>query len=538
MQHMHMLKAGGALTPALYLLSYLGVGNPGSSILQAILLLPLMGAVCLIFLPSSAQDTHKSIALLTSLITFVLSLFLWVLFDHHTPEFQFVTEFHTLMTTSGTPISFGVDGVSLLLILLTCVLVSICLLLGWDQGAMGESVSRDTKVSGLQTRGTGSGVTTLNNLKAYYVSLLVLQTLLIAVFTVLDLLLFYIFFEGVLVPMYFIIGIWGSRERKITAAYMFFLYTLFGSLFMLLAILMVYFQTGSTDIHTLYLSEISKSRQLILWLAFFFSFAIKVPMIPLHLWLPEAHVEAPTSGSVMLAGILLKLGAYGFLRYSIPVLPYASSYFAPMVWVLSVLAILYASLSCLRQIDLKKIVAYSSVAHMGFVTLGLFGNAPEGALFLMLSHGVVSSALFVCVGQLYERHKTRLLTYYGGIVQVMPVFSSIFFLFTLGNLSMPCTSNFVGEFMVLLHTYNTNKVCGTLAATGMVLGAGYSIWMYNRVVFGTRPKVEFISHFADLDRREFCSLLPLIFLLFWMGIYPQAFINVFHASVAHLCMPS
>ena len=309
----------------------------------------------------------------------------------------------------------------------------------------------------------------------------------LAVFCMLDLLLFYVFFESVLLPMFLIIGVWGSRERKIRAAYQFFLYTLIGSLFMLLAILLIYFQTGTTDLQVLFVSEFSLQRQFLLWFAFFASFAVKVPMIPVHIWLPEAHVEAPTSGSVILAGVLLKLGTYGFVRYSIPLFPDASVYFTPLVYTMSIIGIIYASLTTLRQIDLKKIIAYSSVAHMGFVTLGLFSlniQGIEGALLLMLSHGFVASSLFLCIGVLYDRTHTRLVKYYGGLVHVMPLFSVFFLIFTMGNLSLPGTSSFVGEFLILVGVFQTNPFVATCAATGMILGGAYSIWLYNRVVFG------------------------------------------------------
>jgi len=540
-----------------------------TSILQFILLTPVVGAICVsaanIFVgQQNVQEVQKSIALIASLLTFIASLVLWVLFDTATPEFQFVTEFRlgmpkeiTASSNLGNQLSettaiasFGVDGVSLLLVVLTCLLIPICILLTWEHGFTGGSLALHNHNVELPKKQVTGSFGRLTNVKLYLVSYLLLQSLLIGAFTALDLLVFYILFESVLLPMYFIIGVWGSRERKIRAAYQFFLYTLFGSLFMLLGILMLYFQTGSTDVQTLYMSEISESRQLLLWLALFFSFAVKVPMIPVHLWLPEAHVEAPTSGSVILAGVLLKLGTYGFIRYSLPILPYASWYFAPVVSVLSVLAIVYASLTTLRQVDLKKIIAYSSVAHMGFVTLGVFAPAAENSiasgchsslplgieagLFLMLSHGVVSSGLFLCVGVLYERHKTRLLQYYGGLAQVMPMFSCVFLLFILANLSLPMTSNFIGEFMVLLNTYDANTILGVFAATGMVFGAAYSIWMYNRVVFGTSPKMEYLTQFADVHRRETFALLPLLILVFWMGIYPESFLQVFHSSVIHI----
>jgi proton-translocating NADH-quinone oxidoreductase chain M len=305
---------------------------------------------------------------------------------------------------------------------------------------------------------------------------------------------------------------------------------------MLLALLFIYFQTGSTDLQILLTTEFSEKRQILLWLAFFASFAVKVPMVPVHIWLPEAHVEAPTAGSVILAGILLKLGTYGFLRFSIPLFPLATVYFTPLIYTLSVLGIIYASLTTLRQIDLKKIIAYSSVAHMGYVTLGLFSlNAQgiEGSILLMLSHGLVASALFLCVGVLYDRHKTRLVKYYGGCVHVMPIFSFFFLVFTLGNISLPGTSSFIGELLVLVGSFQTNTFIATLASTGMVLGAGYSVWLYNRVIFGNF-KTHYMSNFSDVNRREFFIFLPFVFGVFWMGIYPECFLDPMHVSVANI----
>jgi proton-translocating NADH-quinone oxidoreductase chain M len=481
------------------------------SLLLSILFLPLLGAFFLLFLsPSpSGLQTIRVVGLSTSLLTFLLSLFLWIQFDHSTAKFQFVESFQL---ASGPNISFtlGIDGISLFFIILTTFLVPVCLLVGWN------SVQ--------------------NYVREYVIAFLVLETFMLAVFCTLDLLLFYIFFESVLIPMFVIIGVWGSRERKIRAAYQFFLYTLIGSVLMLLALLFIYFQTGSTDLQILLTTEFSEKRQILLWLAFFASFAVKVPMVPVHIWLPEAHVEAPTAGSVILAGILLKLGTYGFLRFSIPLFPLATVYFTPLIYTLSVLGIIYASLTTLRQIDLKKIIAYSSVAHMGYVTLGLFSlNAQgiEGSILLMLSHGLVASALFLCVGVLYDRHKTRLVKYYGGCVHVMPIFSFFFLVFTLGNISLPGTSSFIGELLVLVGSFQTNTFIATLASTGMVLGAGYSVWLYNRVIFGNF-KTHYMSNFSDVNRREFFIFLPFVFGVFWMGIYPECFLDPMHVSVANI----
>jgi proton-translocating NADH-quinone oxidoreductase chain M len=479
------------------------------NILLSLLCLPVLGAILIALFPSSATRQMKVVALTVSLINFLLSLNLWIFFDNSTSKFQFVTQLDWFEFLN-MQWYIGIDGISLFFIILTTFLVPVCLLISW------------------------SSITHL--VKEFLVAFLFLETFMIAVFCMLDLILFYVFFESVLIPMFLIIGIWGSRERKIRAAYQFFLYTLIGSLFMLLAILLIYFQVGTTDLQVLMTTEFSERRQFFLWLAFFLSFAVKVPMIPFHIWLPEAHVEAPTSGSVILAGILLKLGTYGFLRFSIPLFPEATVYFTPLIYTLSVLGIIYASFTTLRQIDLKKIIAYSSVAHMGFVTLGLFSlntQGIEGAILLMLSHGFVASALFLCIGILYDRTHTRLIRYYGGLVQTMPLFSFFFFVFTLGNLSLPGTSSFVGEFLILLGVFQTNTFIATLAATGMILGGAYSIWLYNRVVFGNLKPI-YLNQFADLNRREFFILLPFVVCIFWMGVYPSIFLESFHLSVVNI----
>jgi NADH-ubiquinone oxidoreductase chain 4 len=335
--------------------------------------------------------------------------------------------------------------------------------------------------------------------------------------------------------MFLIIGIWGARERKIHAAYQFFLYTLLGSLFMLLAILVIYFEVGSTDYQVLAVADISETRQKILWLAFFLSFAVKVPMIPFHIWLPEAHVEASLAGSIILAGILLKLAGYGFLRYSIGILPDASEFFTPLIYSLAVISIIYSSFTTLRQIDLKKIIAYSSVGHMNITLLGLFSNTIqgiEGSLILMLAHGVVSPALFICVVILYDRYHTRLLKYYRGLTQHMPVWSIMFFLFTLGNIAVPLSANFVGEFMTFAGAYQQNPVLTVFGALGMILSAAYGIWLYNRTAFGAQSR--YLAPLGDINRREFMTLLPLLILMFVMGLFPNIFLEPMHLAVSNL----
>lgn len=470
---------------------------------------PIVGIAVLVVIPDWKTNIIKQVSLITSLITFLISLFLWIEFDSSTSKFQFVYEVNWI-NALNINFSLGIDGISLFLVLLTTFLIPLCILASW------ESVK--------------------HNIKEYMICFLLLDALLILIFCVLDLVLFYIFFESVLIPMFIVIGVWGSRERKVRAAYMLFLYTFLGSLLMLTAIMVIYFEAGTTDMQILLATDFSEERQLFLWLAFFISFAIKVPMLPFHVWLPEAHVEAPTAGSVLLAGVLLKLGGYGLIRFCLPMFPDASVYYTPLVYTMSLMAIVYTSLTTLRQIDLKRIIAYSSVAHMNFVTIGIFSlnmQGLEGSMLLMLSHGIVSSALFLCVGVLYDRHKTRLLKYYSGVVQMMPLFATLFMVFTLANISMPGTSSFVGEFLVLIGAFNSNTSVAFIATTGIILGAAYSLWLYNRVVFGNL-KVEFIHAFYDVTRRELYVFAPFVFLVFVMGIYPDVFLDPMHVSVANL----
>nr|QIA60467.1 NADH dehydrogenase subunit 4 [Trichocolea tomentella] len=487
----------------------LQVSAPFYSNLSGLILLPLLGSLIILVIPNSRVRLIQGITIWTSLITFLYSLFFRIRLENDTAKFQFV---ETIRWLPYPNINFyiGIDGISLFFVISTTFLTPICILVGFHSV---ESYKKE-----------------------YMIAFFICESFPIAVFCPLDLLIFYVFFESVLIPMFIIIGVWGSRQRKIKAAYQFFLYTLMGSLFMLLAILFIFFQTGTTDLQILLTTEFSERRQILLWIAFFASFSVKVPMVPVHIWLPEAHVEAPTAGSVISAGILSKLGTYGFLRFSIPMFPEATPYSTPSIYALSVIAIIYTSLTTIRQIDLKKIIAYSPVAHMNFVTIGMFSlniQGIEGSILLMLSHGLVSSALFLCVGAPYDRHKTRIVKYYGGLVSTMPIFSTIFLFFTLANMSLPGTSSFIGEFLILVGASQRNSLVAASAAPGMILGAAYSLWLYNRVVFGNF-KPNFILKFSDLNRREVLIFLPLIVGVIWMGVYPEVFPECMHTSVSNL----
>nr|QIA59930.1 NADH dehydrogenase subunit 4 [Fossombronia cristula] len=482
---------------------------PFYSNLSGLILLPLLGSLIILVIPNSRVRLIRGITIWTSLITLLYSLSFWIRFENDTAKFQFV---ETIRWLPYPNINFyiGIDGISSSSVILTTSLTPICIPVGF------YSV-RSYK-------------------KEYMIAFFICESFPIAVFRPPDLLIFYVFLESVLIPMFIIIGVWGSRQRKIKAAYQFFLYTLMGSLFMLLAILFISFQTGTTDPQILLTTEFSERRQILLWIAFFASFSVKVPMVPVHIRLPEAHVEAPTAGSVIPAGILSKSGTYGFLRFSIPMFPEATPYFTPFIYTLSVIAIIYTSLTTIRQIDLKKIIAYSSVAHMNFVTIGMFSSniqGIEGSILLMLSHGPVSSAPFLCVGALYDRHKTRIVKYYGGLVSTMPISSTIFSFPTLANMSLPGTSSSIGEFPILVGAFQRNSLVATLAALGMILGAAHSPWLYNRAVFGNF-KPNFILKFSDLNRREVLIFLPFIAGVIRMGVYPEVFLECMHTSVSNL----
>nr|AIA61057.1 NADH dehydrogenase subunit 4 [Cyanidiaceae sp. MX-AZ01] len=471
--------------------------------------LPILGCFLLMLIPKAYLSLIKWSAYLISAVTFLLTIYLWLLFDESYNYFQFITDLN-ISNIIYINYCLGVDGISLFFIILTSVLIFISFLLSWN------SIKELTK--------------------EFFILFLIIESLLLNAFSVMDLVLFYVFFEGVLIPIFSIIGIFGSRIRKIRASYQFFLYTLIGSLLILIAILLIYFETGTTNINILYNVDFTERRQQLIWLAFFASFAVKVPIIPFHIWLPEAHAEAPTTGSIILAGILLKLGGYGFLRFSLPLFPYASFYYTPIIYVLSILAIIYASLTTLRQIDLKKIVAYSSIAHIGYVILGIFSfnvQGIEGSVILILGHGFVSSALFLCVGILYDRYKTRILKYYGGLVVFIPLFSVDLFFFILANIGLPGTSNFIGEFLVLIGLLQNSVLTTIFATSGMILSAAYCLWFYNRLVFGNLKNNYFIF-FQDISKKEFIALIPLIILTLWMGLYPNVFLKPIHMSILQL----
>jgi NADH-quinone oxidoreductase subunit M len=479
-------------------------------ILSVVTFLPLLGAILIAVIRGEDEDGKRSaryIALWTTLVTFAISLILVGRFDPTSPDFQFVEKTAWL----GGTINYhmGVDGISLPFVILTTALMPLCIIASW------ESIEK--------------------RVKEYMIAFLVLETLMIGTFCALDVVLFYLFFEGGLIPMFLIIGVWGG-PRRVYASFKFFLYTLLGSVLMLLAIMAMYWQAGTTDIPTLIAHDFPREMQTWLWLAFFASFAVKMPMWPVHTWLPDAHVEAPTAGSVILAGILLKMGGYGFLRFSLPMFPDASAYFAPMVFALSVIAIVYTSLVALMQEDIKKLIAYSSVAHMGFVTMGIFaGNVQgvQGAVFQMVSHGIVSGALFLCVGVIYDRLHTREIAAYGGLVNRMPLYAAVFMVFTMANVGLPGTSGFVGEFLTLIGAFKAQIWVAVIATTGVVLSAGYALWLYRKVVFGPLEK-ESLRTIQDLDRRELLILVPLVLLTLLFGIYPAPVLDMSAAAVDQL----
>ena len=479
-------------------------------ILSAIIFIPLIGALFILVIRGEQNiviKNSKYVAIFTSVANFLLSLFLWYLFDISIPDFQFTEE--KIWINGFINYQLGIDGISILFILLTTFITPICIL---------------------------SGIHSIKlKIKEFLIAILVMETLMIGVFCSLDLVIFYLFFEGGLIPMFLIIGIWGGPKR-VYSAFKFFLFTLLGSVLMLIAIISIYWITGTTDVIKLFDIKIPQEYQYLLWLAFFSSFAVKMPMWPFHTWLPDAHVEAPTAGSVILAAILLKMAGYGFIRFSLNLFPIASDYFTPLIFALSIIAIIYTSLVALMQDDMKKLIAYSSVAHMGFVTIGIFTitkQGLEGSIIQMISHGLISAALFLCVGVVYDRMHSRMISSYGGLVNVMPKYALVLMIFTLAALGLPGTSGFVGEFLVLVGVFQINIFVTVMASLGVILAAAYMLWLYKRVIFGKIGNSE-IKEMKDLNKMEIYIFSSLIFLIIFFGIYPEPLFKTVNVSVSNL----
>ena len=478
-------------------------------IISALILLPTIGSLFLIFSKSNDQSnsTIKYVALFTSIVNFLLSIYLWFLFDETTSAFQFVEDREWLIGIVNYKV--GVDGISILFVILTTFITPLCII----------SVNNSVK----------------KRLRDFLIAILIMESFMIGVFCSLDLVIFYLFFEAGLIPMFLIIGIWGGPKR-VYSAFKFFLYTLLGSVLMLVAIISIYWITGTTDVVKLYELGIDSKYQNLLWLAFFSSFAVKTPMWPVHTWLPDAHVEAPTAGYVLLAAILLKMAGYGFIRFSLGLFPIASDLFTPLIYALSLIAIIFTSLIALMQEDMKKLIAYSSVAHMGFVTLGIFTiqqQGIEGSIIQMISHGLVSAALFLCVGVVYDRMHSRLINTYGGIVSIIPKYSVLFMLFTLAALGLPGTSGFIGEFLILMGAFKDNFLVAVIASLGVILGAAYMLWLYKRVVFGKLVNND-LNKLTDLDKSEYFILISLALPTLFFGFYPEPLFNTIEVSVNDL----
>jgi NADH-quinone oxidoreductase subunit M len=482
----------------------------GAPLLTLITFGPLVGALMIMLFARGDEKASNArwVALWASSFVFLVSLLVWAQFDPTNPGFQ-MKETYEWFPEFNIAFRLGVDGISIYFILLSTFLTPICILASWT--------SVDKRVS------------------EYMAAFLTLETFMVGMFCALDMIAFYVFFEGVLIPMFLIIGVWGGA-RRIYASFKFFLYTLLGSVLMLVAIIAMIVQVGGSSIEEAMLFDFDPELQIWLWLAFFASFSVKMPMWPVHTWLPDAHVEAPTAGSVILAGVLLKMGGYGFLRFSLPMFPDASAYFSDMVYALSIVAIVYTSLVALAQEDMKKLIAYSSVAHMGYVTLGIFtGNAQgvEGAVFQMLSHGIVSAALFLCVGVVYDRMHTREISRYGGLVHRMPKYAAVMMIFTMASVGLPGTSGFIGEFLVLAGAFLANTWVAFLAASGLILGAAYMLMLYRRVIFG-KLEHDDLKSISDLTWREAAIFTPLVILVLWMGIYPASFLDGIQPAVAEV----
>tara|TARA_Y100000590_G_C15677748_1_gene998640 strand:+ start:489 stop:1985 length:1497 start_codon:yes stop_codon:yes gene_type:complete len=479
-------------------------------ILSSIIFIPLIGALFIFITRGTQKNIEKNskyVAIFTSIANFFLSIILWYLFDSSSADFQFIEEKNWM--SGFINFKLGVDGISILFILLTTFIVPICIF---------------------------SGIHSIKfKIKEFLIAILVMETLMLGVFCSLDLVIFYLFFEGGLIPMFLIIGIWGGPKR-VYSAFKFFLFTLLGSVLMLVAIISIYWIAGTTDVIKLLDLGIPPEYQYLLWLAFFSSFAVKLPMWPVHTWLPDAHVEAPTAGSVVLAAILLKMAGYGFIRFSLGLFPIASDYFTPLIFVLSIIAIIYTSLVALMQDDMKKLIAYSSVAHMGFVTIGIFSltkQGLEGSIIQMISHGLISAALFLCVGVLYDRYHSRMISSYGGLVNIMPKYAFVLMIFTLAALGLPGTSGFIGEFLVLVGVFQKSIIVAVLASLGIILAAAYMLWLYRRVIFGKIISSE-IKELNDLNKTEISIFASLIFLILFFGVYPEPLINTVDISINNL----
>jgi len=479
-------------------------------ILSSLILLPLVGSLFILFVKSDSSNNYQSskyVALFTSFVNFLISIYLWYSFDNSISEFQFIEDKQWLRGFVNYKV--GIDGISILFILLTTLITPLSII------SINNSIS--------------------SRLKEFLIAILVMESLMIGVFCSLDLVIFYLFFEGGLIPMFLIIGIWGG-SRRVYSAFKFFLFTLLGSVLMLVAIITIYWTSGTTDVIQLYELGIDWKYQNLLWLAFFSSFAVKTPMWPVHTWLPDAHVEAPTAGSVFLAAILLKLAGYGFIRFSLGLFPIASDFFTPLIYSLSLIAIVFISLVALMQDDMKKLIAYSSVAHMGFVTLGIFTltqQGIEGSIIQMISHGLVSAALFLCVGVLYDRTHSRLISTYGGIVSIMPKYAVVLMIFTLAAIGLPGTSGFIGEFLILLGTFQKSFIVAAIASLGVIFAAAYMLWLYKRVVFGNLINKELLK-IPDLNKSEIFILWSLAIPTLFFGFYPEPLINTIEVSIQDL----
>jgi len=479
-------------------------------ILSAIIFIPLIGALFIFATRGEQKNVEKNsqyIAVFSSVTNFFIALFIWYSFDTSTAEFQFIENKNWI--DGFVNFQIGIDGISILFILLTTFITPICVF----------SVINSVKFK----------------IKEFLIAILIMETLMIGVFCSLDLVVFYLFFEGGLIPMFLIIGIWGGPKR-VYSAFKFFLFTLLGSVLMLIAIISIYWITGTTDVIKLLETNIPREYQNLLWLAFFSSFAVKMPMWPVHTWLPDAHVEAPTAGSVILAAILLKMAGYGFIRFSIGIFPLATDYFTNLIFTLSVIGIIYTSLIALMQEDMKKLIAYSSVAHMGFVTLGIFSltkQGLEGSIIQMLSHGLISSALFLCVGVVYDRINSRMISSYGGLVTIMPKYAFLFMIFTLAALGLPGTSGFIGEFLVLVGVFQKNILVAVLSSLGVIFAAAYMLWLYRRVVFGKLISPE-LKKMHDLNKIETYTFISLAFLILFFGFYPTPLFSTIDISINNL----